>query len=236
MNCERCREMLPDHVGDELDPQSAEELRKHLANCAACRRELDFLEETRAALKLAWPDEAIPENLTFDRPGRASAHPGPAVRWWQAPRAAWLSLAAAACLVFCLGTLAFLHARIQVGEGGFSLSFGPELPAPVIRHPAPPPQPPAESEVTFRRVLNQKIGQLERSNDRLREALARIQSQWEEQRSLDLHQVNGDLNYLEKLQEVVRQKTARNEVLISSVADHYIRTGLADTVPSMDRE
>ena len=230
MNCERCREMLPDHVGDELDPQSAEELRKHLANCAACRRELDFLEETRAALKLAWPDEAIPENLTFDRPGRASAHPGPAVRWWQTPRAAWLSLAAAACLVLCLGALAFLHARIQVGEGGFSLSFGPELPAPVIRQAASPGDSSAYLEARLRRLVDGEIVRLQQAWDaRLQQAVARAQSQWREQRSIDLRQVNGDLSYLLRLQQAMQQETARNEVLIGSVADRYL-PGPADAV------
>ncbi len=228
--------MFPDYVGEELNPELAEEFREHVARCVGCRQELDLLGETKSTLRLAWPDEAIPENLTFDRPGIASAHRSFGGRLWQTPRVAWLGLAAA-CFMLCLGTLAFLDARIQVGESGFRLSFGPELPAPVIRQSAPPPQRSAYSEAQFLRVLNQKIGQLEQAyNDRLREALARIETQWKEQQSLDLRQVSGDLNYLEKLQEVARQKTARNEVLISSMADHYIRARLGDTVPLMDQK
>ena len=204
-----------------------------------CRQELDLLDETRTTLRLAWPDEAIPEHLTFDRPRMVSSPRGFGARLWQTPRVAWLGLAAAACLVLCLGTLSFLNARIQVGEGGFSLSFGPEFPMPVIQQPASPTDRSAYIEAQFRRVVDQRIGQLEQAYDddlaRLREAVARIETQWKEQRSLDLRRVNGDLNYLEKLQEVMRQKTARNEVLISSVADHYV-TRLGDRLPVMDQK
>ena len=35
MNCEKCRERFPDYVGEELNPEWAEEFREHVASCAA---------------------------------------------------------------------------------------------------------------------------------------------------------------------------------------------------------
>ena len=223
MNCERCRELIPEAIGEELDPRMAEELRRRLADCADCRRELELLGRTASILKSAWPEEPIPEPLTFGRPGRAAVAGGFGLGWSRPPRLAWLGLAAAACLVVCLGTLSFLNARLQIGQGSFSLSFGPEIPPPVIRQAAPAGDSAALVEARVRRLLDQAVGQLEETWEaRLRKAVARSESQWTRQRSVDLRQVNADLSYLLRLQQAMRQETARNEVLISSVADRYL--------------
>ena len=230
MTCERCRELLPEAIGEELHPQPAGEFRKHLADCADCRRELELLGQTASVLKAAWPEEAIPEPMTFGRPGRTAVAGGFGSGWRQPPRLAWLGLAAAACLVVCLGTLSFLNARLQVGQGSFSLAFGPEIPPPVILQVAPGGDSAALVEARVRRLVDRAAGQLERTWEaRLRQAVAGVQSQWSEQRSLDLRQVNGDLGYLLRLQEAMRQETARHEVLIGSVADRYL-PGPADAV------
>lgn len=223
MNCERCRELIPEAIGEELDPRMAEELRRRLADCADCRRELELLGRTASILKSAWPEEPIPEPLTFGRPGRAAVAGGFGLGWSRPPRLAWLGLAAAACLVVCLGALSFLNARLQLGQGSFSLSFGPEVPPPVIRQTAPAGDSAALVEARVRRLLDQAVVQLEETWEaRLRTAVARSESQWNRQRSVDLRQVNADLSYLLRLQEAMRQETARNEVLISSVADRYL--------------
>ena len=117
MNCERCRELFPEAIGEELHPRLAGELRQHLAGCADCRKELELLGRTASVLKAAWPEEAIPEPLTFGRPGRAGVAGGLGSFWRQPPRMAWLGLAAAACLVVCLGTLSFLNARVRDRPG-----------------------------------------------------------------------------------------------------------------------
>jgi len=230
MNCERCRELLPEAIGEELPPQLAGEFRSHLAECADCRRELELLGRTASVLKAAWPEEAIPEPLTFGRPGRAAVAGAFGSGWRQPPRLAWLGLAAAACLVVCLGALSFLNARVQIGQGAFSLSFGPELSPPVLRQAAPAGDSAALVEARLQRLVDRQIGQLEETWEaRLGQAVSRAQSQWSEQRSVDLRQVNGDIGYLVKLQEAMRRETARNEVLISSVADRYL-PGPADAV------
>ena len=223
MNCERCRELIPEAIGEELDPRLAGELRRHLSDCADCRQELELLGRTASILKSAWPEEPIPEPLTFGRPGRAAVAGGFGFGWSRPPRLAWLGLAAAACLVVFLGTLSFLNARVQIGQGSFSLSFGPEIPPPVVRQTAPTGDSAALVEARVRRLLDKTVARLEETWEaRLQKAVARSESQWTRQRSVDLRQVNADLSYLLRLQQAMRQETARNEVLISSVADRYL--------------
>ena len=223
MSCERCRELFPEAIGDELDPQQAAELQRRLADCADCRKELELLRRTASVLKTAWPEEPIPEPLTFGLPGRAAVAGRFGFGWGQPPRMAWLGLAAAACLVVCLGALSFLNARVQIGQGSFRLAFGPEIPPPVIRQTAPSGDSTALVEARVRRLVEQTVGQLEETWEaRLRQTMARAQSQWTRQRSVDLQQVNADVGYLLRLQQAMRQATARNEVLISSVADRYL--------------
>ena len=223
MNCERCRDLFPEAIGEELDPRLAGELRQHLAGCADCRKELELLGRTASVLKAAWPEEAIPEPLTFGRPGRAAGAGGFGSFRRQPPRLAWLGLAAAACLVVCLATLSFLNARVEIGQGSFSLSFGPELPPSILQQAAPSGDSAAYVEARLRRLMDREVGQLEQTWEaRLRQAVTGVESQWREQRSIDLRQVNRDLSYLLRLQQATRQETARNEVLIGSVADRYL--------------
>lgn len=222
MNCERCRELIPEAIGEELDPRLAGEFRRRLADCPECRRELELLGRTASVLKAAWPEEPIPEPLTFGLPERAAPAGGFGSGWGLPPRLAWLGLAAAACLVVCLGALSILNARVQIGQGGFSLAFGPENPPPVMQ-PAASGDSAALVEARVRRLLERTAGRMEETWEaRLQEAVAVARTQWTRQRSVDLRQVNADLSYLLRLQQATRQETARNEVLISSVADRYL--------------
>ncbi len=223
MNCERCRELLPEAIGGELDPRLEREFRRRLAECADCRRELELLSRTASVLKSAWPEEPIPEPLTFGLPGKAGVAGRFGFGWSRPPRLAWLGLAAAACLVVCLGALSFLNARVEIGQGSFTLAFGPEIPPPVIQPAAPSGDSAALVEARVRRLVDQTVGRLEETWEaRMQQAVAGARSQWTEQRSVDLRQVNADLGYLLRLQQATRQETARNEVLISSVADRYL--------------
>ena len=232
MNCERCRELFPEVIGEELNSRLSEEFQKHLADCPDCCEELDLLGRTKSALKAAWPEEAIPETFTFGRSGRAAVEGSVSSFWRQPNRMAWLGLAAAACLVVCLGTLSILNARVEIGQGSFSLSFRPEFPSHVFQQVAPASDSVSVALVEARlsRLMDRQVSQLEETWEaRLQQIMARTQSQWSEQRSVDLRQVNRDLGYLLRLQEVMRQETVRNEVLISSVADRYL-PGPTDSV------
>src|SRR5512134_3185564 len=57
MRCDEIQERFVDLLYQEQGtPSASPELRAHLASCPACRRELDQLNATRAALA-AWQDE-----------------------------------------------------------------------------------------------------------------------------------------------------------------------------------
>lgn len=52
MKCETCEKNLPAYASGELDPTQAEELRGHLAGCAACREALAFFEKLEESLTM----------------------------------------------------------------------------------------------------------------------------------------------------------------------------------------
>src|SRR5215475_12137444 len=66
MNCEKSRELFVDYLGEEPSKTEIPELQKHLKLCSACRQELALLARTKSTLQAGWPDESIPQSLTFD--------------------------------------------------------------------------------------------------------------------------------------------------------------------------
>lgn len=232
MNCETCRGMFPDSLGEELDGERAEEFQEHVKGCANCRHELALLGETKSVLRLAWEDEAIPKSLISDNRRSVSPNKGIRAAWWHMPRFAWLSLTVAACFMLCMGTLAFLNARIQIGEAGFSLAFGLEIPESISRRPQLPHLDWLASEAEFGRMVDSRIGLLEQfQGTKLEKALADIEKRWEQRRSGDLRRIRADLSYLEMLQKINHQEAARNKILISSVADRYVMVRSPDSLP-----
>lgn len=87
------RERLIDYLYDEGESHERAEVQAHLAECAACRREIGALRSVRQDL-LAW---AVPDHEALWRP---LAPPRPAPTWRDVP--AW-ALATAAALVLLAG-------------------------------------------------------------------------------------------------------------------------------------
>ncbi len=92
---------LVDLVDDRLSDAEAADVRQHLAGCAECRRELEWMTAGRSAARLARQTDTAPAEVrsrltsaldTLD----AAAAPGPAR---VSRRAMWAGLAAAAALV-----------------------------------------------------------------------------------------------------------------------------------------
>ena len=232
MNCEMCRGMFPDFLGEELDGERVEEFQEHVNGCANCRHELALLGETESVLRLAWEDEAIPKSLNLPDLRKISPKRRIGSTSWQMPRFAWLSLTVAACFMLCMGTLAFLNARIQIGETGFSLAFGLEIPESISRRPQLPHLNWLASEAEFGRMVDRRIGLLEKFHGaKLEKALAGIEKRWEQRRSGDLRRIRADLSYLEMLQKINHQEANRNKILISSVADRYVMVRSPDSLP-----
>src|SRR5437867_7545747 len=124
MNCEKSRELFSDYIGEELSRSNARELKDHLSECQTCRQELSLLSSTEAALKVGWPDESIPQSLTFE-----FVEPSPQRFWSQLgrfslPKVAWVSLSVSVGFILCLLSLALLRTQIQIENGKFKLSFG----------------------------------------------------------------------------------------------------------------
>ena len=60
MNCEQIRELLPDYLGQELDPAGRETVERHLAACETCRSETESLLGALRALRQLEPPPAMP--------------------------------------------------------------------------------------------------------------------------------------------------------------------------------
>jgi hypothetical protein len=111
MNCQDVALATPDYLTAELDGKGMERFRAHLADCAACRNEVEGLSETWARLGVL-PDElpgpalrrrfyAMLEAETREREAGVAT---PGIRRFTAWRAPSLWAAAAALVVgFCIG-------------------------------------------------------------------------------------------------------------------------------------
>ena len=225
MNCEICRELFIDYLGSELDHELSEKFSKHLNECSQCREKLALLSKTQVDLKVAWPDEEVPKHLYFDFPRVQSL---PSSIWsaiWDMPRFAWNGLTVVVCFIVCIGSLAFLDARIQLEKSGLSLSFGSNVPAPVFQQAQVPFQNFVDREEEFKKIVDQRFRVLQKSYEgKLTKGIAQVSAQWEQQRLIDIRRIQGDLSYLQMLQKLTHQESARNKILISSMADRYLMT------------
>ena len=232
MNCKICQELFVDYLGSELDQKLSEKFSKHLNECSQCREKLALLSKTKVDLKLAWPDEEVPKNLYFDFPVVKSPSSPSWSTIWGMPRFAWYGLTVAVCFIFCIGSLAFLDARIQLGENGLSLSFGPNVPTPVIQQAQIPFQNLIDREEKFKEIVDQRFRVLQKSYEgKLIQGIARANAQWDQQRLIDIRLIQGDLSYLQMLQKLTRQEATRNKILISSMADRYLITQASKELP-----
>jgi hypothetical protein len=173
MNCEKSRELFADYLGEELPKTEVRGLQEHLKSCSGCRQELALLARTKSTLQVGWPDESIPQSLTFE-----FAMPSERGSWShllssRLPRVVWASLGLTGCFLVCLTSLALLRTQIRLENGNFSLSFGqPTAPAPAVAKgpmTASAPQPGAEAIKT---LLDESLQQFElHQNAKLQQAL-----------------------------------------------------------------
>lgn len=60
MTCECLHQLLPDYLGDELDPAEQDQVREHIASCEPCHTEVATLTATLASLRnLKVPARAV---------------------------------------------------------------------------------------------------------------------------------------------------------------------------------
>jgi hypothetical protein len=222
MNCEKSRELFVDYLGEELPKTEVQGLQEHLKSCSGCRQELSLLARTKSALQAGWPDESMPQSLTFDL-----AAPKRQGFWSQLlplrfPGVVWASLGVTGCFLACLAGLALLHAQIRLENGNFSLSFRqPATPTSADLGKAGLSQPSAE---TIKALLDQSLRQFElNQNAKLQQVLEETKLEWEAKRSGDMMRVGKELKYLQSTQNVVWKETLLNNSNLEMLARNYVK-------------
>jgi anti-sigma factor RsiW len=227
MTCEKSRELFVDYLGEELGKHEGAQLRQHLQACPGCRQELAQLADTRSALRFAWPDEEMPQHLTFDFPKRRASKVDAPLSWFGLPRSVVVSLSAAACFLMCLAGLALFRTQIEIRQGTFRVSFG-QAPAAVSNEA---PQVSGQTSARLgqgevQAMIEQALRRLEGSqNARLQQAVLEVKSEVDASRRADLMRIAKQMNYLENTQSVVWKEAARNNSYLDTLArDFYLKT------------
>ena len=222
MNCESSRELFLDYLGEELPKTEIQGLQEHLKSCSGCRQEMSLLVRTKSALQVGWPDESMPQSLTFD-----FAAPKRQGFWSQfltvrMPGVVWASFGVTGCFLACLAGLALLRAQIRLENGNFSLSFGqPATRASVDLAKAGVSQPSAEKIKT---LLDESFKQFElNQNAKMQQALQETKLEWEAKYSAGIARVGKELKYLESTQNVVWKETLLNNSNLEMLARNYVK-------------
>src|SRR5438477_4610172 len=109
MNCQKSRELFADYLGEELSQLHTKQMKDHLTTCEVCRQELSLLTNTKAALRVGWPDESIPQSLTFEFVKPSPQSFWSQLGWFSLPKVVWAGLGFSACFILCFSSLALLR-------------------------------------------------------------------------------------------------------------------------------
>jgi hypothetical protein len=220
MNCEKSRELFLDYLGDELDKPKARELRGHLETCQGCKQEFALLTGVRATLRDAWPDEDVPQHLTFDIPPvRALGLAG----WFGRlglSRGMAAAVAGTACFVLCLASLALFKTRLEIGDGGFRIAFGETGSSQNLSsEPVPSAVQAGLTPEDVQAAIQQSVQRLQQDQDsRLREELQNLKLELEATRKSDMQRVASGFKYLEETQNLVWKEAAKNSTYLDTIA------------------
>ncbi len=227
MICETARSFLIDYLGGEIGRDEKRQLRQHLLDCPDCRRELSALRLTRNAVKQGWPEEPIPQPISF----RLESQGVSSFRGfgWMGVLPTFLRwpLIVTVSFCICLLALALTKTSFQFSQGQVALSFGGRT---VIS----PGQKVSQGQsvlsleqvrLTVEQALNQNQ---KRQETRWQQLLDQAGKDWNSRRQVDYETVAGRLKYLESTQNVVWKETIQNKSYVESLArDLYLRTGMA---------
>ena len=223
MNCERSRELFADYLGEELARGEAQQLQLHLKTCQGCRQELSLLASTKATLKQALPEVAMPRHLSFNF---SKPQPQGWVQWLRQPRYATLA-AFTACFVICLASLALFRAQLEMRNGDVRISFGEPRGAttslPELRSPSLPVSATREE---VQAAIQQAVHRLQDEQDsRLQQELRKLKFEVEANRHNDMKQVVRGFKFLEETQSLVWKEAAKNSSYLDTIArDLFVKT------------
>ncbi|MDA0687332.1 MAG: zf-HC2 domain-containing protein [Proteobacteria bacterium] len=118
MSCPKTPHILQEYLADDLTPLAKEEIDKHLLQCEHCASELEVLMLTQSQLA-NWQAERVPHwdrgMELFRREHRVGKQSSSWFSAWQ-----WMPTAAS----FAMLCLLIFNTSVEVGDGGFSVSFG----------------------------------------------------------------------------------------------------------------
>ena len=223
MNCERSRELFADYLGEELARGEAQQLQLHLKTCQGCRQELSLLASTKATLKQALPEVAMPRHLSFNF---SKPQPQGWVQWLRQPRYATLA-AFTACFVICLASLALFRAQLEMRNGDFRISFGePRGATTSLPERRSPSLPVSTTREEVQAAIQQAVQRLQDEQDsRLQQELRKLKFEVEANRHNDMKQVVRGFKFLEETQSLVWKEAAKNSSYLDTIArDLFVKT------------
>jgi hypothetical protein len=172
MNCTAIRDVLPALLYDDLPPDEAARLHKHLAGCSACKAEYEALRRLRQGLDRL-PAPGVQVDLARLYREAVRFQEGRLRRW---RRAAAVMVAAAALVL-----LAFLlNLEVRVDGHQLVVRWGsppePVAPTPmIVQAPPAPPAISAEEVRLLRDLIHALAADVEDRDYRRQQALARLQ-------------------------------------------------------------
>jgi putative zinc finger protein len=223
MNCEKSRELFADYLGEELARNAAQELQLHLKTCQGCRQELSLLASTKATLRQALPEVAIPQHLSFNF---SKPQPQGWFQWLRQPRYATLA-AFTACFVICLASLALFRTQLEMRNGDFRISFGePRRSATSVPEQRNASFPVSITREEVQAALQQAVQRFQEDQEsRMQLELRKLQLEVEAKRHNDMKQVVRGFKFLEETQSLVWKEAARNSSYLDTIArDLFVKT------------
>lgn len=223
MNCERSHELFADYLGEELARGEAHELQLHLKTCQGCRQELALLGSTKATLKWALPEVAMPQHLSFNF---SKPQPQGWFQWLRQPRYATLA-AATACFVICVASLALFRTQLEMRNGDFRISFGePRWSTTSVPEQRNLSFPASVTREEVQAGIQQVVQRLQEDQDsRLQQELRKLQLEVEANRNNDMKRVARGFKYLEETQSLVWKEAATNSSYLDTIArDLFVKT------------
>lgn len=201
MGCKEWEPKLMDWVLNELPPGEAQELERHVEQCAGCAGSVRRLREVQARLAQGLTDVAMPARLVFlpETPPR---------RWAPNWSSLWRAAAAGAVagvlfLVVSWGGLAFRGARwAQPRAAEAALS-------------------PAEVKALAAQAFSEQLAVQKREDEAAREKLASLR----EETMGALARSAQQIAYLQSVQDAVAERTEQQSALVQLVARNSLERG-----------
>jgi anti-sigma factor RsiW len=179
MNCTQVRELLPNWLYGDLEPELTKAVDEHLQSCAACREEETLLAEVRRLL-----DHAPAPKIRVHVPRillEARQRTQKRLRRWRRAALILGSVAAVLLVVLCLKLEIHTDGHQLVVRWGPVVAAQGQLPAPKeIERPAAPlakPQVTAAEMKLVKDLLHALAGSVEARDARWQQALARFELQ-----------------------------------------------------------